>query len=164
MANITLRGKIIETVGELPIKGKTAPAFNVVKADLSDANLKDYNGKRLILNIFPSFDTPTCAISVRKFNEAASNLKNTAVLCVSQDLPFAGARFCGAEGIEDVETGSTFRSSFGTDYGVEIKTGILRGLLSRAIVVIDESGKVIYTQQVPEIGEEPDYDSALGVL
>lgn len=164
MANITLRGKTIETVGELPIKGKTAPDFNVVKADLSDANLKDYNGKRLILNIFPSFDTPTCAISVRKFNEAASNLKNTAVLCVSQDLPFAGARFCGAEGIEDVETGSTFRSSFGTDYGVEIKTGILRGLLSRAIVVIDESGKVIYTQQIPEIGEEPDYDSALGVL
>lgn len=164
MANITLRGKTIETVGELPIKGKTAPDFNVVKADLSDANLKDYNGKRLILNIFPSFDTPTCAISVRKFNEAASNLKNTAVLCVSQDLPFAGARFCGAEGIEDVETGSTFRSSFGTDYGVEIKTGILRGLLSRAIVVIDESGKVIYTQQVPEIGEEPDYDSAMGVL
>ena len=164
MANITLRGKTIETVGELPIKGKTAPDFNVVKADLSDANLKDYNGKRLILNIFPSFDTPTCAISVRKFNEAASNLKNAAVLCVSQDLPFAGARFCGAEGIEDVETGSTFRSSFGTDYGVEIKTGILRSLLSRAIVVIDESGKVIYTQQIPEIGEEPDYDSALGVL
>lgn len=164
MTNITLKGNTIETVGELPKKGENAPDFSLVKADLSDANLKDYNGKRLILNIFPSLDTPTCAVSVRKFNKEVSKLNNTAVLCISQDLPFAGARFCGAEGIENVDTGSTFRSTFGKDYGVEIKTGILRGLLSRAVVVIDESGKILYTQQVPEIGEEPDYNSALGVL
>jgi thiol peroxidase len=165
MSKITINGKTIETVGELPKIGNTAPDFNLVKADLSAATLKDYAGKRLILNIFPSIDTPTCATSVRKFNQSASDLKNTAVLCVSADLPFAGARFCGAEGIENVETGSDFRSpSFGQDYGVTIKTGILKGLLSRAVVVIDESGKVIHTEQVAEIGDEPNYDSALAVL
>ena len=132
---------------------------------MSGSTLKDYVGKRLIINIFPSIDTPTCATSVRKFNKAASDLNNTAVICVSADLPFAGARFCGAEGIENVETGSNFRSpSFGEDYGVTITTGILKGLLSRAIVVIDEVGKVIHTEQVPEIGDEPDYDAAIAVL
>ncbi len=165
MSKITINGKTIETVGELPKVGNTAPDFNLVKADLSAATLKDYAGKRLILNIFPSIDTPTCATSVRKFNQSASDLKNTAVLCVSADLPFAGARFCGAEGIENVETGSDFRSpSFGQDYGVTIKTGILKGLLSRAVVIIDESGKVIHTEQVAEIGDEPNYDSALAAL
>ncbi|MDM8535197.1 thiol peroxidase [Desulfobacterales bacterium HSG17] len=165
MAKITLQGKTIETIGELPQIGNTAPDFSVVKADLSEAKLKDYAGKRLIINVFPSIDTPTCATSVRKFNKAVNDLNNTAVLCVSADLPFAGARFCGAEGIENVDTGSTFRSSiFGQDYGVEITTGVLRGLLSRAIIVIDESGKIIHTEQVSEIGDEPDYDAALAVL
>ncbi len=165
MAKITLQGNSIETVGTLPEIGSTAPDFNLVKADLSEAKLQDYSGKRLIINIFPSIDTPTCATSVRKFNQAAGDLNNTAVLCVSADLPFAGARFCGAEGIENVDTGSTFRSSsFGQNYGVEIATGVLRGLLSRAIVVIDESGKVIHTEQVSEIGDEPDYEAALAVL
>lgn len=165
MSNITLHGEAIETIGELPQIGTTAPDFNIVKADLSEATLKDYTGKRLIINIFPSIDTPTCATAVRKFNQAASDLKNTAIVCVSADLPFAGARFCGAEGIENVETASTFRSlSFGEDYGVTITTGVLKGLLSRAIVVIDESGKIIYTEQVPEIGDEPNYDAAIAVL
>jgi thioredoxin-dependent peroxiredoxin len=165
MGNITLRGKNIETIGELPGTGENAPDFNVVKGDLVELTLKDYAGKRLILNIFPSLDTDLCAVSVRKFNQAASGLDNTAVLCISADLPFAAARFCGAEGIENVETGSVFRHpSFGKNYGVEMTTGILKGLLSRAIVVIDESGKVIYTQQVPEIGEEPDYDTAIAAL
>ena len=165
MSKITINGKIIETIGELPKLGTAAPDFNLVKADLSEATLKDYAGKRLILNIFPSIDTPTCATSVRRFNQAASDLKNTAVICVSADLPFAGARFCGAEDIKNVETGSNFRSaSFGQDYGVTITTGILKDLLSRAIVVIDESGKVIHTEQVPEIGDEPNYDAAIAVL
>ncbi|MCK5542393.1 MAG: thiol peroxidase [Desulfobacterales bacterium] len=165
MSKITVNGKPIETIGELPQIGSAAPDFCVVKADLSEATLKDYAGKRLIINIFPSIDTPTCATSVRRFNQSASDLKNTAVLCVSADLPFAGACFCGAEGIENVETGSTFRSpSFGQDYGVTITTGILKGLLSRAIVVLDESGKVIHTEQVPEIGNEPNYDAAIAVL
>ena len=165
MAKITLEGNPIETIGELPRIGNTAPDFNVVKSDLSEATYKDYTGKRLILNIFPSIDTPTCALSVRRFNQEASGLTNAAVLCVSADLPFAGGRFCGAEGIENVATGSTFRSpSFGKDYGVEIASGILKGLLSRAIVVIDESGKIIHTEQVAEIADEPNYEAALSVL
>ena len=165
MANITLNGNPAKTIGELPETGSMAPDFNVVKADLSETTLKDYSGKRLVLNIFPSIDTPTCAMSVRRFNQEASGLPNTLVLAVSADLPFAGARFCGAEGIENVETASVFRSpSFGADYGVEITDGPLKGLLSRAIVVVDESGKVIYTQQVSEIADEPDYESAMAVL
>ena len=164
MAKITLKGNPIETVGELPQKGSAAPDFSVVKSDLSETTLKDYSGKRVILNIFPSVDTSTCATSVRRFNKEAGSLDNTVVLCVSADLPFAAGRFCGAENIDNVETGSVFRSSFGKDYGVEMKSGPLRGILSRAIVVIDESGKVIYTQQVPELVDEPDYAAALAVL
>jgi thiol peroxidase len=165
MANITLKGNPVETVGELPQTGSNAPDFTLVKSDLSEVNLKEYQGKRLILNIFPSIDTPTCATSVRTFNKAAGSQANTVVLCVSADLPFAASRFCGAEGIENVATGSTFRTpSFGKDYGVEIATGPLTGLLSRAIVVIDESGKVIHTEQVTEIGDEPNYEAALAVL
>jgi len=165
MAKITLKGNPVETIGELPQKGSAAPDFNLVKADLSEVTLKDYSGKRLILNIFPSIDTPTCATSVRRFNQEASGLTNTAVLCVSADLPFAGGRFCGAEGIKNVSTGSTFRfHSFGKDYGVEITTGALKGLLSRAIVVIDESGKVLHTEQVTEIADEPNYEAAFAVL
>lgn len=164
MATVTLQGNAIETVGELPAVGSTAPDFSLVKVDLSAALLSDYAGSKLVLNIFPSVDTGTCATSVRKFNEKASSLENTKVLCVSADLPFAAARFCGAEGIENVETGSSFRSSFGNDYGLTFRSGPLTGLLSRCVVVIDENGKVIYTEQVAETADEPDYDAALASL
>lgn len=164
MATVTLKGNAIETVGDLPAVGSTAPDFNLVKTDLSEVRLADFKGKKLILNIFPSIDTGTCAMSVRQFNEKAAQLDNTAVVCVSADLPFAASRFCGAEGIENVITGSTFRSSFGQDYGVTFATGPLAGLLSRAVVVIDETGKVVYTQQVAETADEPNYDTALAAL
>lgn len=164
MATITLKGNAVETVGNLPATGSTAPSFELVKTDLSSATLESYKGKKLVLNIFPSIDTPTCATSVRAFNEKAAGLDNTAILCIAADLPFAFKRFCGAEGIESVESASTFRSSFGKDYGVEIATGVLTGLLSRAVVVIDESGKVAYTEQVGEIADEPNYDAALAAL
>lgn len=164
MAKITIKGNPVETVGELPQKGSAAPDFSVVKSDLSEATLKDYSGKKVILNIFPSIDTATCAASTRRFNKEASSLDNTVILCISADLPFAAKRFCGAENLDNVVTGSVFRSSFGKDYGVEMSSGPLRGILSRAIVVIDESGKVIYTQQVPELVDEPDYADALAVL
>lgn len=164
MSTVTLQGNPFNTVGVLPSVGETAVDFRLVKTDLSETTLADYEGARLVLNIFPSVDTGTCAMSVRKFNEQASKLENTKVLCVSADLPFAAARFCGAEGIENVETGSSFRSSFGTDYGVEFIDGPLTGLLSRCVVVLDESGKVIYTEQVSETADEPDYAAAIAVL
>ena len=162
MATVTFEGTPFETVGELPKIGSQAPDFTLVKADLSDAKLSDYKGKKLILNIFPSIDTGVCAASVRRFNEEAAKLDNTKVLCVSVDLPFAAGRFCGAEGIENVETGSAFRSTFGKDYNVEFAEGsVLTKFLSRSIVVIDENGKVIYTEQVPETVNEPNYEAAL---
>lgn len=165
MATVTFEGNPFETVGTLPAVGADAPDFTVVKADLSEAQLSDYKGKKLVLNIFPSIDTPVCATSVRKFNEEASKLDNTAVLCVSADLPFAAGRFCGAEGIENVETGSVFRSSFGKDYQVEFAAGsVLSGFLSRSIVVVDENGKVVYTEQVAETVDEPNYEAALAAL
>jgi thiol peroxidase len=164
MANITLKGSPVETVGNLPRIGSQAPDFTVVKGDLSEVSLKDYRGREVVLNIFPSVDTPTCAASMRKFNEEAAQLDDVSVLCVSADLPFAGSRFCGAEGLDNVETVSTFRSTFGEDYGVTIKTGPLAGLLSRAVVVINEDGEVAYTEQVQELADEPDYDSALSAL
>lgn len=164
MAQITFKGSPVSTVGELPAAGNAAPDFTLVKQDLSETVLDDYKGKKLVLNIFPSIDTGVCALSVKAFNEKAAGLENTAVLCVSVDLPFAQARFCGAEGIENVETASTFRATFGEDYGVTIADGPLAGLLSRAVVVIDETGSVIYTEQVPEIAQEPDYDDALNAL
>ncbi|MDX1573587.1 MAG: thiol peroxidase [Methylophaga sp.] len=163
MATVKLKGNPIETVGELPKVGDKAPGFNLVKDDLSEVQLGDMKG-RLVLNIFPSVDTDTCAMSVRQFNSKAAALENTTVLCVSKDLPFALGRFCGAEGLENVVVGSAFRSKFGEDYGVTFKTGPLTGLLSRAVVVIDENGKVTYTQQVAETTEEPDYDAALKAL
>lgn len=163
MATVTLKGNPFETVGNLPKVGDKAPDFSVVKDDLSDLNLADISG-RIVLNIFPSIDTDTCAMSVRQFNQKATALNNTTVVCISKDLPFALARFCGAEGLDKVEVGSAFRSSFGEDYGVTVKTGPLKGLLSRAVVVIDENGKVIYTQQVAETADEPDYDAALNAL
>lgn len=164
MAKITLKGSPVETVGNLPKIGSQAPDFTVVKGDLSEVSLQDYRGRKVVLNIFPSVDTPTCAQSMRKFNEEAAQLDNVSVLCISADLPFASSRFCGAEGLDKVETGSTFRSSFGEDYGVTIKTGPLAGLLSRAVVVISEDGEVAYTEQVQELANEPDYDSALAAL
>ena len=164
MAQITFKGTPIRTIGELPAKGSSATDFALVKQDLSETVLSDYKGKRLVLNIFPSIDTGVCATSVRKFNEKAAALKNTVILCVSMDLPFAQSRFCGAEGIKNVVTTSAFRSAFGDHYGVTIAEGPLAGLLSRAIVVSSENGKVLYTEQVPEIAQEPDYDAALAAL
>ena len=164
MATITLKGNAVETVGNLPATGSAAPAFDLVKTDLSSATLESYKGKNLVLNIFPSIDTPTCATSVRTFNEKAAGLDNTEVLCVAADLPFAFKRFCGAEGIENVESASVFRSSFGKDYGLEISTGVLTGLLSRVVIVIDGNGNVAYTEQVGEIADEPNYDAALAAI
>ena len=164
MATVTLQGNAMETVGELPAKGTQAPAFSLVQTDLSEISLADLSGKKVVLNIFPSIDTGTCAMSVRQFNEKAAGLDNTVVICVSADLPFAAGRFCGAEGIENVKTGSTFRSSFGEDYGVTFADGPLAGLTSRSVVVINESGEVVYTEQVGETADEPDYEAALAAL
>lgn len=164
MATVTLKGTPIKTYGDLPERGSRAPDFTLVKDNLSETHLRDYAGKRLVLNIFPSIDTPTCAFSVRNFNQRVSDLDKTVVLCVSMDLPFAQKRFCAAEGIENVVTASAFRSSFGEDYGVVFTSGPLKGLLSRAVVIIDESGKVIYTEQVAETADEPDYDAAIAAL
>ena len=165
MANIKLKGNPISTSGELPEVGSKAPDFKLVKTDLSEATLKDYAGKNVILNIFPSVDTGTCATSVRKFNEKAASIDDTVVLCISRDLPFAHARFCGAEGIEGVVSLSDFRSGdFAKSYGLEITDGPLKGLHSRCVVVVDKSGNVIHTEQVGEIVDEPDYESALSSL
>ena len=164
MAQITFQGNPIQTAGDLPAIGSAAPDFTLLKQDLSEVSLADLAGKRIVLNIFPSIDTGVCATSVRSFNEKASGLHNTVVLCVSVDLPFALSRFCGAEGINDAEAVSAFRSSFGADYGVTIEEGPLAALLSRAVVAINGEGKVIYTEQVPEITQEPDYDAALAAL
>ena len=161
MAKITLGGNPCQTVGELPAVGSNAPAFQLIDKDLQEVTLAQCAGKKIILNIYPSIDTPTCATSTRKFNEKASELDNTVIYCVSADLPFAQKRFCAAEGIENVGTLSTFRSDFADTYGVKIVDGPLAGLLSRAIIVIDESGKVVHTEQVGEIANEPNYDAAL---
>jgi thioredoxin-dependent peroxiredoxin len=164
MAEITLGGNPVHTSGELPAVGSPAPAFTLTGNGLSEVSAADFDGKNVVLNIFPSVDTPTCATSVRTFNERAAGLDNTAVLCVSADLPFAQSRFCGAEGIENVSTASSFRSSFGADYGVTLTDGPLAGVLSRAVVVIGSDGTVKHTEMVAEIAQEPDYDAALGAL
>jgi len=165
MATITLKGNPIETCGTLPAKGTQAPDFTLVKTDLSEVTLANYKGKKIVLNIFPSIDTPVCAASVRCFNKTAGELADTVVLCVSADLPFAHTRFCETDGLKNVESLSVFRSpAFGKEYGVTITTGPIAGLLSRAIVIIDTNGTVVYTEQVPEIGQEPDYDAALAAL
>lgn len=161
MATITLQGNPLETCGALPAVGSAAPAFTLTKTDLSDVTLQDFAGKTVILNIYPSVDTGVCAASTRKFNEIASSNANVVVLCVSADLPFAHGRFCGAEGLENVVSLSDFRNKdFGSAYGVTITTGVLAGLMSRAIVVVKD-GNVVYTEQVPEIAQEPNYDAAL---
>lgn len=165
MAQITFKGNTIHTAGSLPEIGSRAPDFKVVKSDLSPMSLGDFKGKRILLNIFPSLDTAVCAASLRKFNAEAAALSNSVVLCVSKDLPFAQKRFCAAEGLENVITGSEYRdSSFSRAYGVSIIDGPLEGLFSRAVLVIDEEGKVLYTEQVPEIAQEPDYAKALAAL
>lgn len=163
MATTKFKGNTVNTAGDLPATGSAAPSYTLTGADLGDVESSS-NGRRTVLNIFPSVDTGVCAASVRKFNELASSLENTDVVCVSKDLPFALARFCGAEGIENVTATSAFRSSFGTDYGVEMVDGPMKGLLARSVVVVDADGKVAYTELVPEITTEPDYDSALKAL
>jgi thiol peroxidase len=165
MASITLKGNPITTIGSLPAVGSQAPDFSLVKTDLGAVTLKDYSGKKLVLNIFPSVDTPTCAASTRRFNVEAGKLNGVEVLCVSKDLPFAFKRFCAAEGLDKVQGVSDFRDAdFGKRYGVTITSGPIQGLLSRAVVVIDGAGKVVYTEQVGEIANEPDYAKALKAL
>ena len=165
MATITLEGNEIHTVGELPAVGSDAPAFTLTNSEMGETSLSDFAGKRVILNIFVAIDTGICAESTRRFNTAAGSLDNTVVLCISADLPPTLARFCGAEGLDNVITLSTFRNpEFGQDYGLTIADGPIRGLISRSVVVIDENGKVAYTEQVPEIAQEPDYDAALARL
>ena len=164
MAEITFRGNPINTVGELPAVGSSAPEFTLVGGNLADVTLADFAGKKLVLNIFPSIDTGVCQASVRAFNEKAGGRDDVTVLNVSADLPFAQGRFCGAEGIENVTTASTFRSTFGADYGMSLIDGPLAGVLARGVVVIDPDGTVKYTELVGEIGDEPDYDSAIAAI
>ena len=165
MAKITFKGNPVNTSGSLPRVGSPAPGFKVIKTDLTPMSLSEFKGKKVVLNIFPSLDTAVCAASVRRFNVEATKLANTVVLCISRDLPFAQKRFCAAEGLDNVIPGSEFRdSNFSNAYGVRIVDGPLEGLLSRAVVVVDEKGTVTYTEQVPEITQEPDYDKALAAL
>jgi thiol peroxidase len=165
MAKITLKGNAIHTNGTLPAVGSIAPAFKLTKTDLTELHSKDFAGKKLVLSIFPSVDTSICAASVRAFNKAAADLADTIVLCISADLPFAQARFCGAEGLSQVVSASDFRhKDFGDLYGVRITDGPLAGLLSRAVVVINAKGTIVYTEQVAEIAQEPDYSAALKAL
>ncbi len=165
MATITLKGNPVETIGSLPKTGEKAPNFTLTAGDLSKKSLSDYAGTKLVLNVFPSVDTPTCATSVRSFNKKVAELDNTKVLCISKDLPFAQGRFCGAEGIENVEMLSDFTTGdFGKDYGLTIAGGPLEALHSRCIVVIDEKGVINYTEQVAEIADEPNYEEALKAL
>lgn len=162
MAQITLQGNPINTIGELPNLGEQAKDFTLVKADLSRVSLSEFRGSNVILNIFPSLDTGTCAASVRHFNKVAGENPNTKVLCISRDLPFAQARFCGAEGLENVITLSDYVSGeFGKNYGLEVKDGPLAGLHSRVVIILDENGKIKYTQQVPEVTEEPNYEDVM---
>ena len=166
MARITLGGNETNTIGNLPEVGNTAPDFQLVSKDMQEKTLASYHGQQVILNIYPSIDTGVCAMSTKKFNQEASKLDNTRIVCVSRDLPFALKRYCDAEGIENLDNLTNFRDSgdFGKNYGVEITDGAFKGLNARAIVVIDEAGKVKYTELVPEVGQEPDYDKALASL
>ena len=162
MATTALGGAPVRTVGDLPAVGTSAPDFSLTGPDLVDFDRPE--GVRLVLNIFPSIDTRVCALSVRTFNQRAAGLENATVVCVSQDLPFALRRFCGAEGIENVKVGSAFRSTFGGDYGMTLVDGAFRGLLARAVVVLDADGTVLHAQVVPSIDQEPDYDAAIAAL
>lgn len=165
MADITLGGNKCKTIGQIPQKGTNAPDFTLAKPDLSTASLSDFRGKKVVLNIFPSVDTSVCASSIREFNKRSADTDNTEVLCISRDLPFAQQRFCGAEDIENVTSLSDFKDgSFGKDYQLEIADGPFAGLHSRVVIILDEDGKIIYTEQVGEIGDEPNYDAALDAL
>jgi thioredoxin-dependent peroxiredoxin len=165
MASVALGGNPLHTNGDLPTAGTTAHDFKLVKTDLGIATLEDFSGKRLILNIFPSIDTSTCATSVRQFNQLASSLENTKVLCISRDLPFAQKRFCGAEGLDNVLTLSDFNTGdFGKDYGLELVDGPMKGLHARAVVVLDENHNVTHVELVPDIKDEPNYEAALAAL
>lgn len=165
MAQITLKGNACNTSGDLPAVGTAAPDFKLVAADLSEKSLADFSGKQVVMNIVPSFDTPVCALSVERFNKSAGELGNTAIVNVSMDLPFAQKRFCESNQVEHVTNLSSFRcSDFGKDYGIAITDGPLQGLLGRAIVVVDGAGKVTYTELVPEIAQEPNYDAALAAV
>ncbi len=165
MANIKLGENQISTVGDLPAIGSKAPDFRLTTTDFKDVSLSDFSGKKILLNIFPSIATGVCSASVRRFNQEAANLENTAVLCISVDLPFSLHSFCEAEGIDNVTSLSAMRTrSFGKDYGVMIADGSWEGLFSRSVVVVDENGNVVYTEQVPQIGQEPDYEKALQAL
>lgn len=165
MAQITLGGNPINTIGNLPAVGTKAADFNLVKEDFTTASLNDFKGQKVILNIFPSVATGVCSASVRRFNDEASKLENTKVLCISRDLPFAQQGFCASEGLKDVINLSDFvDASFGKDYGLLINDGKWNGLLSRCVVILDEEGTVVYTEQVPEIAQEPDYESAIAAL
>ena len=164
MADITLHGDAVKTVGNLPELGSTVKDFKLVSVDLKEKTSEDFSGKKKIFNIFPSIDTGVCQAAARKFNEKAADLQNTVVINVSKDLPFALNRFCAAEGLDNVVSLSDYRGTFGDDYGVKISDSPMAGLLSRAVVVADENGKVLYTEQVSEIAEEPNYDKALDAL
>ena len=164
MATLEHKGKIVHSLGELPAVGSALPGFSLTGADMVDFGPEIAGGRRLVLNIFPSIDTSVCAMSVRRFNELASGLPDTLVLCVSADLPMAASRFCAAAGLANVVTGSTFRSTFGADYGVTLIDGPQRGLLSRAVIVADADGTIRYTEQVANISTEPSYDAALAAL
>jgi thiol peroxidase len=164
MAQTSFGGNPVHTSGDLPAVGSHTPSFTLTGANLQDFGPEALAGSRVILNIFPSVDTPVCATSVRVFNERAASLDNTKVVCVSADLPFAQGRFCGAEGLTNVQTASSFRSNFGEAYGVALNEGAFAGLLARAVVVLDEQGNVLHSQLVPEIGSEPDYDAAIAAL
>lgn len=164
MTTIKLKGNEIHTSGKLPEVGSQAKDFTLTTVDLTEQSLSEFKGKRVILNIFPSINTGVCAASVRQFNKDAAGLDNTVVLCISKDLPFAQKQFCGAEGINNVVMLSDFRSDFGHEYGVQMADGPMRGLLSRAVIVLDADGKVVYTEQVPEIAQEPNYQAALASL
>ncbi len=162
MAEIKLHGDTIHTSGTVPSVGTKLKDFSLTAADLSDKKLTDFQGSKLVLNVFPSVDTGVCAASVRRFNKEAGSLQNTVVLCISRDLPFAQGRFCGAEGLDNVSMLSEMRdNSFGKDYGVDITDGPLQSLLSRVVIVADADGKIVYSEQVPEIGQEPDYEAAI---
>lgn len=164
MAQTSFGGTPVNTVGDLPAPGQTLPSFTLTGSTLSEFGNTDVAGTRVVFNIFPSVDTPTCAASVRKFNELASSLDNTVVYCVSADLPFAQGRFCGSEGLENVKNASSFRSDFGKTFGVGLNEGAFAGLLARAVVVADENGKVLHTELVSDIANEPNYDAAINAL
>lgn len=166
MAKITLGGTETNTIGDLPVVGSAAPDFTLVGKDMQEKTLASYHGQKVILNIYPSIDTGVCAMSTKKFNQEASKLENTRIVCVSKDLPFALKRYCDAEGIDNLDNLTNFRDggSFGKNYGVEIFDGAFKGLNARAIVVVNEQGTVLYTELVPEVGQEPDYEKALAAI